>query len=214
MIHLTWRIGEAGDSNLGLAFAEQGLVLGRTLLVQWREGRFVVRERHEIAQLLRKAYPAELPLERLMHGLGNVAAALNANDPCLAHLAAVHLEIPNLPDEVARAAMEAADILIKSADWNPALHPRTGTSPNPGWFAATEGSNDGQSHSGSAQNGGERQSSAILAANNQQENKQVRDIATQLGLNRSQRQALHREISGMGYNYHQNLEIAKDMFGK
>jgi hypothetical protein len=32
--------------------------------------------------------------------------------------------------------MEATDNLIKSVDWNPALHPRTGTPPNPGWFAA------------------------------------------------------------------------------
>src|ERR1700761_927455 len=36
--------------------------------------------------------------------------------------------------------MEAADLLIKSGDWNPALHPRAGTPPNPGWFAPTGGS--------------------------------------------------------------------------
>jgi len=26
-----------------------------------------------------------------------------------------------------------------AANWNPALHPRTGTPPNPGWFAPTDG---------------------------------------------------------------------------
>jgi hypothetical protein len=42
----------------------------------------------------------------------------------------------------------------------------------------------------------------------------VRDIVVRLGLNRSQQQQLHREISGMGYNFHEILEIAKDLFGK
>jgi hypothetical protein len=44
--------------------------------------------------------------------------------------------------------MEATDVLIKYArddagggDWNPALHPRAGTPPNPGWFAPTGGGN-------------------------------------------------------------------------
>jgi hypothetical protein len=126
----------------------------------------------------------------------------------------VHLEIPDLPHEAARAAMEAGDALIKSDDWNPALHPRTGQPPNSGWFAATGGSNGNEPPSGSAQNGIESQSPIILAADNQRENKQVRDIAVQLGLNRAQQQALHREISGMGYTYHEVLEIAIGMFGK
>jgi hypothetical protein len=47
----------------------------------------------------------------------------------------VHLRVPDLPNRNARSALEAEDILIKSDDWNPALHPRAGTPPNPGWFA-------------------------------------------------------------------------------
>ncbi len=138
-MHQIWRLSEASDHNLGLTCSEQGLVLGRTQLIERRDGRFVARERHEIARLLGKAYAAELPLDRLMHGLANVTAALNANDQCLARIAAVHLRIPDLPSEAARGALEATDILIKSADWNPALHPRTGEPPNPGWFAPTGG---------------------------------------------------------------------------
>jgi hypothetical protein len=51
----------------------------------------------------------------------------------LARIAAVHLRIPDLPDRAARERMEAEDRLIKYAggsfvvktgDWNPALHPR------------------------------------------------------------------------------------------
>ncbi len=145
MIHHVWRLSEPGEHNLGLACTEEGLVLGRTPLIERRGGCFITRERHEIARLLGKAYAAEeLSLDRLMRGLFNVAAALNANDQCLARLAAVHLEVPDLSDRAARDAMEAEDVLIKyardegsSSNWNPALHPRTGTPPNPGWFAPT-----------------------------------------------------------------------------
>ena len=83
-------------------------------------------------------------VDPLMRGLAAVASALNANDPGLAHIAAVHLRIPDLPGHDARDRMETADVLIKyardeggSSDWNPALHPRAGTPPNPGWFAPT-----------------------------------------------------------------------------
>ena len=115
----------------------------------------MVRERHEIEQLLGRAYQADLQqtngadVDRLMPGLATVATALNANDPCLACIAAVHLRLPDLPDHFARSRMEAEDILLKSApsdgqsaSWDPALHPRTGTPPNPGWFAPTDGSVD------------------------------------------------------------------------
>jgi hypothetical protein len=85
----------------------------------------------DIKRLLSRAYRAQLPLERLMAGPTTVASALNANDPGLARIAAVHLRIRDLPSLTARDDMEAADIVIKSVDWNPALHPRTGTPPIP-----------------------------------------------------------------------------------
>jgi len=139
MIHRVWRLSEnSGDDNLGLACTEQGLTLGRTQLIERRDTGFVVRERSDIEHVLGCAYRTKLNIDRLMLGLATVAAALNANDQALARIAAVHLRIPDLPDKAARDAMEAADIFIKSADWNPALHPRAGTPPNPGWFAPTE----------------------------------------------------------------------------
>jgi len=214
MIHQVWRLSEYGEDNLGLACTEQGLVLGRTPLIERRDGRFVVRDRSEIECLLSRAYRNEVPLQRLMTGLANVASALNANDLCLAHIAAVHLRIPDLPNQSARDDMEAADVLIKSGDWDPALHPRTGTPPNPGWFAPTDGSSENPPQTRTAQNAQENPSLIIPVADNQRENKQVTDVVAQLGLNKAQRQELHRAISGMGYNYHQILEIAKDMFGK
>src|ERR1700722_9295273 len=153
MIPKIWRLSEtSGDDNLGLACTEQGLMLGRTLLIERRDGRVVVRGRSEIECLLSLAYGHEASAQRLMPGLATVASALNANDQGLARIAAVHLRIPDLPDQAARDAMEAADILIKSADWNPALHPRAGTPPNPGWFAPTDGAGSESFSTRTAQN--------------------------------------------------------------
>jgi hypothetical protein len=153
MIPKIWRLSEnSGDDNLGLVCTAQGLALGRTALIERRDGRFVVRERSEIEQLLSRAYQSNVVVDRLMPGLATVAAALNANDQVLARIAAVHLRIPDLPDQAARDAMEAADILIKSVDWNPALHPRAGTPPNPGWFAPTDGADNESSSTRTAQN--------------------------------------------------------------
>jgi hypothetical protein len=102
-----------------------------------------------------------------MPGLATVAAALNANDQGLARIAAVHLQIPDLPDQAARDAVEAADVLIKyardegggSSNWNPALHPRAGAPPNPGWFAPTDGSGNEPSPIRTAANENPKQSS-------------------------------------------------------
>jgi hypothetical protein len=153
MILKVWRLSEnSGDDNLGLVCTEQGLALGRTALIERRDGRFVVRERSEIEQLLSRAYQSNVVADRLMPGLVTVAAALNANDQALARIAAVHLRIPDLPDQAARDAMEAADVLIKSVDWNPALHPRAGTPPNPGWFAPTDGAGGESFSTRTAQN--------------------------------------------------------------
>jgi hypothetical protein len=151
MFHPIWRLSEAGADNLGVACNEEGLFLGRTPLIERRGGRFVVRDPHDIQRLFCRAYRTEIDARPLIGGLATVAAALNANDLLLARIAAVHLRIPDLPDQAARNAMEAEDRLIKyasregaakigDANWDPALHPRAGAPPNPGWFAPTDGS--------------------------------------------------------------------------
>ncbi len=145
MIHEMWRLSEGGDDNLGLALTPDGLALGRTWLIERRDDHFVVRDQHEIARLLGKAYNGEIAVDRLMAGLVRVAAALNAGDRCLAAIAAVHLKLRDLPNKFARDDLETIDTLIKYGDWNPELHPRTGTPPNPGWFGPTGG--DGGSSS-------------------------------------------------------------------
>jgi contact-dependent growth inhibition (CDI) system restriction endonuclease-like protein len=145
MTYHMWRLSEAGPDNLGLACTDDGLLLGGTPLIERRDGRFVVRDRDEIEQLLQRGHRYIGEADRLMPGLATVARALNTGDRCLARIAAVHLKLPDLPNQAARDAMEAEDSLIKYArdgggiDWNPALHPRAGTPPNPGWFAPTDG---------------------------------------------------------------------------
>ena len=104
-----WRLSEAGPNNLGLACTDDGLLLGHTSLIERRDGRFVVRERGEIERLLKRAYHGELPVDRLMGGMATVASALNANDQCLARIAAVHLKIPDLLSAAARDAMAAEE---------------------------------------------------------------------------------------------------------
>jgi hypothetical protein len=143
-----WRLIEAGPRNLGLACTDDGLLLGYTSLVERRDGRFVVRTRDEIERLLRCAYNGEVPIDWLMSGFARVATALNGNDQCLARIAAVHLRMPDLASSAVRDALAREDLLVKyardegsgAANWNPALHPRTGSAPNPGWFAPTSGS--------------------------------------------------------------------------
>jgi hypothetical protein len=57
MITKIWRLSEnSGDDNLGLACTEQGLMLGRTPLIEPRDGRFEVRERGELERLLGRGY--------------------------------------------------------------------------------------------------------------------------------------------------------------
>ena len=50
--------------------------------------------------------------------------------------------------------------------------------------------------------------------NNQKQNKQIKDIANQLGLNKDQIRRLHDKITGKGYSYQEILELAKEMFNK
>jgi len=157
MIYPIWRLSEYAPDNLGLACTDDGLLLGRTPLIEQRGGRFVVRERPEIARLLEYAFPERSAVDRIMPGLATVASALNANDQCLVQIAAVHLQIPDLPSPAARDAMVAEDALIKYArddgggsDWNPALHPRAGMPRNAGWFAPTGGPHHQSSEDGQA----------------------------------------------------------------
>jgi hypothetical protein len=136
-----WRLSAGGDRNLGRCCSEDGLFLGRTPLIERCGGTYVVRPKADLDRLLGRAYGGEAAAAPLMPGFSTVAAALGERNLPLAQIAAVHLRLPDLPDIFARTALEAEDQLIKrgSAAWDEARHPRTGTPPNPGWFAPNPG---------------------------------------------------------------------------
>jgi hypothetical protein len=150
MTYRIWRLSEAGPKNLGVACTGDGLVLGTTALIERRDGRFVVRAHDDIERLLQRAYQHVETAERLMPGLVVVAHALNANDPCMARIAAVHLKIPDLPNAAARGRMEAEDYLIKShrAKLEQSVQGLDKASPDdpkhPGWPAGTPGGRGGK----------------------------------------------------------------------
>jgi hypothetical protein len=143
-----WRLSAGGENNLGLCCTEEGLFLGRTALIERRAGSYAVRPRSELKRLLDHAYRVEADVGRLTAGLAVVTSALAEGNLCLAQITAVRLRLPDLPDLLARAGLEAEDLVIGNArddifargDWDPAKHPRAGVPPNPGWFAPTGGS--------------------------------------------------------------------------
>jgi len=139
-MHQVWRLSEYCEGNLGVCFTDGGLFLGRTPLIERQGARFAVRGHTEIERLLSRAYGMDVALDRLMSGLATVATALNANDPGLARIAAVHLRIPDLPDQTARDRLEAEDVLVKSIDRDFVPHSLTETPLSPGWAAPADSS--------------------------------------------------------------------------
>ncbi len=76
--------------------------------------------------------------------LALIANAFNRGDLALAAIAVVQMQFPNPPplakrvetdEEIKRRAYELYRSGLLKAGWDPAKHPRTGTPPNPGWFA-------------------------------------------------------------------------------
>jgi hypothetical protein len=167
-----WRLCEYSEDNLGLSCTKDGLFLGRTQLIERQGNRFAIRRQAEIERLLSCAYGTDFAVDRLLSGLATVTAALNANDQCLARIAAVHLRIPELPSRAVRDCLEAEDVLIKSinrdctaraldalsfnpvaADGNESfpldradrIHKASPDDPkHPGWPAGTEGGRGGE----------------------------------------------------------------------
>lgn len=140
-----WSPNKAGEPALGLCCTEEGLFLGRTLLIEKRGASFAVRPRGELERLLPTTRAGGF--DQLIRGLRVVKSALDDKNLCLAQIAAVQLRVPPLPDFLARAELEAEDVLINvergddilaRAAWDPAEHPCAGVPPNPGWFAPTD----------------------------------------------------------------------------
>lgn len=135
-----WTLDEGGQDALGLSCSRDGLFLGGTALIEMKESRYVIRSKQEIDGLIKAGYGMKANGARLMSGLRAVAAALAEGNFGRARIAAVHLQLPLLRDKYARLMLETEDLLLKFEQRD---EQRTGTPPNPGWFAPTdEGADD------------------------------------------------------------------------
>lgn len=162
-------------------------IAGRDLLR--REGRessplrYALLAIEEIEERLWQAYGCKVSAAGKLRGLQVVADALNRGEVARAQIAALLLKIPDpapansFPPTVAKRRHEGGWLL---KDWDADEHPRTGTPPNPGWFAPTDGGNDAEAQTPrsavpirssepkpttSAEEGGPQQQVAVLTRN-------------------------------------------------
>jgi hypothetical protein len=110
-----WRLSEAGPDGLGLYCCENGLFLAGTPLIEWCGIHYHARPPGEVERLLSCAYSTEFKADHVVQGLARMASALATKNPCLAQVAAVQLRLPDLPDRLARAALQAEDLRITLA---------------------------------------------------------------------------------------------------
>ncbi len=135
-------------SNRGLSFNEQGVFVGGIPLLTRRSGIsardcWAVRPLNEINDDLTAVYRLPVDVTVKAGALALIASALNHGDLTLALVAAAQMRFPDTPsgsnfeyaDEIFRRAVALSSCGLLKADWDPAKHPRTGTKPNPGWFA-------------------------------------------------------------------------------
>ena len=96
----------------------------------------------ELEERLWRAYGCRISAAGKVRGLQVVVDALNAGEIARAQIATLLLKLPD-PATAKRSASELAKRLHNGGwllkDWNPSKHPRTGTAPNPGWFALYAG---------------------------------------------------------------------------
>ncbi len=113
-------------------------------LVGRGKGCWTARPFAELNSELTVRYRLPVDVATKAGSLSTIANALNRGDLALAAIAAVQMQFPDLPpplkeiepaNELLRRAVELHRSGLLKADWDPTKHPRTGTKPNPGWFA-------------------------------------------------------------------------------
>lgn len=128
----------------GIECDKDGLrVGGVTLLALNAKGGWTPRDDRDLATDLSRLYGFPVDIGSKRAGLTVVATALQSGDIAKAQIAALHLQLPEPINN--RSAQEtdrenlARDLiacgLLKADADGDAKHPRTGSPPNPGWFA-------------------------------------------------------------------------------
>jgi hypothetical protein len=131
-----------------IACDAEGLRIGDLpLLARDPRDGWTMRPAQELNPALAGVYGFPVDVAGKRGGLSAVASALNKGDLARAQVAALFLHLPDPPDLARTGTLEKRRLLSDLAtcgllkadpDWD-AKHPRTGTAPNPGWFAATAG---------------------------------------------------------------------------
>jgi hypothetical protein len=110
-----------------------------------------VRSIAELNKDLSARYGLPVDFTSRAAALSLIATALNRGDVGMAAIATVQMQIPDPPwiaeesethEEVIRRAAALRRSSLLKADWDPALHPRDGVPPNPGWFAPVDGGSE------------------------------------------------------------------------
>ena len=128
----------------GVECDKDGLRVGDvTLLALNANSGWTLRDDRDVAIDLSRLYGFPVDIGSKRAGLTVVAAALQSGDIAKAQIAALHLQPPEpIKSRSARETdrenlardLIACGLLKADADWD-AKHPRTGSPPNPGWFA-------------------------------------------------------------------------------
>lgn len=106
-----FKLAERRGDRDGPYRGPEGLYLGPSPLIARVDGAYRVRAENEIAALVGAAY-VEAETARLLPALGLIAAALRYGEMARAMIAAVHLKLPEIPEDgIARIAR--ADELLK-----------------------------------------------------------------------------------------------------
>jgi hypothetical protein len=134
-------------SSGGIECDEGGLRVGDVaLLARDEKGAWAARDVRELGRDLSRVYGFPVDVSAKMAGFAGVANALQGRNIAKAQIAALLLRLPD-PLPLSGGALSkssewrlsrdlvACGLLKADDDWDE-KHPRTGSSPNPGWFAS------------------------------------------------------------------------------
>lgn len=156
----------AAQSADGVSCNAQGVFVGPIPLLETVDGRWTPRRAAELNDELTACYRLPIDIAAKANALSLIAHALNRGDLAMAAIAAVQMQIPDrgdlamaaiaavqmqIPDPpgLAKGQENSEDITRRARElarsglvkvWEAEEHPRTGTPPNPGWFAPVDSS--------------------------------------------------------------------------
>jgi hypothetical protein len=134
----------AAQSANGISCNAQGVFIGHVPLLEKADGHWTPRCAAELNDELTTFYRLPVEIAAKANALSLIAHALNRGDLAMAAIAAVQMQIPD-PPRLAKRQEKPEDIVRRARElarsgllkfWDPALHPRAGVPPNPGWFAS------------------------------------------------------------------------------